>query len=303
VSRPKPNLFIVGAPKCGTTAWVEYLGSHPDIFFPERKEPSFFCPDLLPDQRVQTLEDYLALFADAGTASVAGEASPTYLRSEEAPGRIAKFDPQAKILIFLREQEEFLPSLHNQLVYNGEEPVADFETAWRLSGQRRRDEVPASCNDLRLLDYKAAGRFSEQVERYFGHFPPEQILVFQFRDWVSRPRDAYLAILKFLGLSDDGRTDFPPVNEARRRRTNLFVKLVNAPPPGALRLAATLKRLTGASSLGVARKLREIGSRPGYSSGISQQLRDEIHSLYADDNRRLEQRLWRAPARKRLQDA
>ena len=95
MSRPKPNLFIVGAPKCGTTAWVEYLGSHPDIFFPERKEPSFFCPDLLPDQRVQTLEDYLALFADAGTASVAGEASPTYLRSEEAPGRIARTSGRA----------------------------------------------------------------------------------------------------------------------------------------------------------------------------------------------------------------
>jgi len=34
-ARPRPNLFIVGAPKCGTTAWVEYLRTHPDIFFPE----------------------------------------------------------------------------------------------------------------------------------------------------------------------------------------------------------------------------------------------------------------------------
>ena len=25
-----PNLFIVGAPKCGTTAWVEYLRTHPE---------------------------------------------------------------------------------------------------------------------------------------------------------------------------------------------------------------------------------------------------------------------------------
>jgi hypothetical protein len=299
----KPNLFIVGAPKCGTTAWVEYLGSHPEIFFPERKEPSFFCPDLLPEQRVQSLEDYLALFADAGAASVVGEASPTYLRSEEAPRRIAQFDPKAKILIFLREQEDFLPSLHNQLVYNGEEPIEDFETAWRRSGKRRRDEVPASCNDLRLLDYKAAGRFREQVERYFAYFPPEQILVFQFRDWVAHPRDAYLAIFEFLGLQDDGLTDFPPVNEARSRRTQLFVKLVNAPPPGALRLAAMLKRLTRKSSLGVARKLREIGSRPGYSSGISPQLRDEIRGMYADDNRRLEHRLWWAPAPSDLQDA
>lgn len=35
----KPNLFIVGAAKCGTTAWVNYLASHPDIFFAKVKEP------------------------------------------------------------------------------------------------------------------------------------------------------------------------------------------------------------------------------------------------------------------------
>ena len=45
-SGPRPNLFIVGAPKCGTTAWVEYLRTHPDIFFPEIKEPHYFATDL-----------------------------------------------------------------------------------------------------------------------------------------------------------------------------------------------------------------------------------------------------------------
>jgi hypothetical protein len=40
MSSPKPNLFIVGAPKCGTTEWVHYLKSHLDICFPDRKEPA-----------------------------------------------------------------------------------------------------------------------------------------------------------------------------------------------------------------------------------------------------------------------
>jgi hypothetical protein len=35
----KPNFFIVGAPKCGTTALSEYLRSHPDVFFSSPKEP------------------------------------------------------------------------------------------------------------------------------------------------------------------------------------------------------------------------------------------------------------------------
>jgi Sulfotransferase domain len=296
VDRVEPNLFIVGAPKCGTTAWVEYLGSHPDIFFPARKEPSFFCPDLLPRQRVQTLDEYLALFAGSGDPKIVGEASPTYLRSEQAPRRIAEFNPAAKILIFLRDQEDFLPSLHNQLVFNGEEPIDDFEKAWRLSGKRRREDVPEACNDLRLLDYRTAGRFGEQVDRYFGSFPAHQIRLFHFRDWVAHPRAVYLEILGFLGLADDGRGDFRPINEARQRRTNFFVKLVNAPPPGGLMLVSILKRLTGSSSLGLAHKLREIGARPGYSSVISDELRQEIRDLYAEDNCRLLPRQWRAPA-------
>jgi len=28
----KPNLFIVGAPKCGTTSLYEYLRTHPAVF-------------------------------------------------------------------------------------------------------------------------------------------------------------------------------------------------------------------------------------------------------------------------------
>ena len=32
--KKKPNLFIVGAPKCGTTFLYQYLKKHPDIYFP-----------------------------------------------------------------------------------------------------------------------------------------------------------------------------------------------------------------------------------------------------------------------------
>ena len=42
----KPNLFIVGAPKCGTSSMYDYLAQHPDIYMSERKEPRFFGSDL-----------------------------------------------------------------------------------------------------------------------------------------------------------------------------------------------------------------------------------------------------------------
>lgn len=208
----KPNLFIVGAPKCGTTAWVHYLKSHPDIFFPGIKEPHFFSPDMPKPEGFNNFtseERYLALFARSGNAPIVGEGSVRYLQSEEAAQNIRRFNPDAKIIIFVRDQEDYLPSLHNQLVFNKDECITDFETAWRLSGKRDRTNISAQCRSPKFLDYVAAGAFSMQVERFFKEFPDEQIRVFHFRDWSRNPRATYLEILDFLGVPDDGRREFP----------------------------------------------------------------------------------------------
>ena len=41
---PRPNFFIVGTAKSGTSSLAKYLGQHPDIFMPPwHKEPAFFA--------------------------------------------------------------------------------------------------------------------------------------------------------------------------------------------------------------------------------------------------------------------
>ena len=71
----KPDFFIVGAPKCGTTALFRYLTAHPAVFIPEIKEPNYFCTDLPMDGRVATLNEYEALFSSAQPHALTGEAS------------------------------------------------------------------------------------------------------------------------------------------------------------------------------------------------------------------------------------
>ena len=60
----KPNLFIVGAPKCGTTFLYHYLKKHSDIYFPEFKEPHFFGSDLIRRNGAYhlSLDEYCNLF-------------------------------------------------------------------------------------------------------------------------------------------------------------------------------------------------------------------------------------------------
>ena len=84
---PRPNFFIVGAPKAGTSTLHAWLREHPQVFVPEVKEPDYFTHQAIEAQglyygetdSVRSAEAYSALFADAGAATAIGEASVSYL--------------------------------------------------------------------------------------------------------------------------------------------------------------------------------------------------------------------------------
>lgn len=287
----KPNLFIVGAGKCGTTAWHKYLRTHPDIYFSEMKEPTYFGFDLPRMRLVTSLPEYESLFARGRGAKFAGEASGLYLYSTTAAQAISEYNPDAKILLFLRPQEYFLPSVHHQLLYRFAECIEDFETAWRLSGNRPPETISKHWNEPRLLDYRAWGDFLTQVGRFMDFFPREQILVIDFDTWTSDPRSTYLQILDFLGLEDDGRRDFPRVNEAKTYRIKWLGRLLAHPPPiveGVMRL---LRKLAGRSALGIGERASNLIAARGYRTHISPELREEIRRCYESDNRLLDRRL------------
>jgi len=291
----KPGLFIVGAPKCGTTAWVKYLGEHPRIAFSRVKEPHYFAVDLPGFREVESEREYEALFPDAGDGPILGEASVLYLYSKTAAEEIRKYNPDARILILLRAQEDYLPSWHQQLLYTFQEKIEDFGEAWRLSGQRRPESIPATCKEPSLLDYKALGRFHEQVARFLTHFPRSQVRVLRFEEWTRNPRDAYLDVLSFLGLEDDGRTDFRPVNEAKRHRSDVLGRVLQFPPKllvGPIKLVKTVLRK---DSLGLADAITKL-NRKRDRKAIEPQLKDEIRAFYREDNRLLD----RLPTRQEL---
>ena len=77
-----PNFIIVGAMKAATTSLASYLGSHPQIFMCEPKEPSFFSRD---DPGIKEFEAYESLFADAQGIAI-GEASTDYTKAPTIRG-------------------------------------------------------------------------------------------------------------------------------------------------------------------------------------------------------------------------
>src|SRR5438093_1590857 len=109
-----PTFFIVGAPRCGTTALYTYLRQHPDLFLPENKEPHFFGSDLYHPGFVRNLDEYLSLFLEAGNKKRAGEASVWYLYSRNAAAEIMAFCPSARIIAMLRNPVDMMYSNYCQ---------------------------------------------------------------------------------------------------------------------------------------------------------------------------------------------
>lgn len=286
-SEPLPNLFIVGAPKCGTTAWAEYLGSHPDIFFPKYKDHCYFAHDLPNFRLTRSAAEYAAQFEARGSARIVGEASAMYLFSKAAAAAIHAHNPDARILIFLRDQEEYLPSLHNQFLREFAEEIEDFESAWRLSGRRPKETIPPACLEPSTLDYAAMGRFAEQVERYVTRFPPERIRVIRFSEWTADPRHTYLGILDFLGLQDDGRTCFAPVNPGTSYRSRRLARWLTQPPPLARTIARVIRAFPFGHRFALAARRFGLRDRRGYPEVANSQLRDDIRQHFAENNRRL----------------
>ncbi len=204
-ARPEPNFFIIGAAKAGTTSLYEYLRQHPDVFMPEDKEPWFFSdlPDPAPSSASRyTLDTYLDLFANAGTAKAIGEASVSYLPSAAAAQRIHERYPDARIILALRNPADRVYSWYSFLCQWGIEPGLSFEEA--LADEDRRIAVAlehrTSWYADELILYYQFGLISRHIEPWVARFPRHQIHVLLFDDLKKRPVETTQKVFEFLGV-------------------------------------------------------------------------------------------------------
>jgi hypothetical protein len=215
----RPTFFIVGAPKSGTTALDTYLAEHPLIHMARPKEPHYFATDLPRYRDVSTEADYLRLFDTRGRKTLGGDASVFYLYSKDAIRLIKAFDPKAKLIAMLRNPVDIVHSFHSQLLFGGDEEIKSFAEAWNASAARKLGKrIPKHCRARELLYYDEIALLGEQLERVLSVFPREQVHLVFFEDFTADAGREYRRVLEFLGVADDGRTDFPRVNANRRHR-------------------------------------------------------------------------------------
>jgi hypothetical protein len=228
----KPDFFIVGAPKCGTTSMYEYLKQHPEIFMPEKiKEPHFFCTDFETPFYIRDLNIYLAIFSDAINEKRIGEASVWYLYSRRAAQEIKKFCPLARIIIMLRNPVDTLYSLHSQFLFTGNENITDFENAINAEADRKNGKrIPSSQYPVEFLFYREFVKYSEQVKRFLDIFPKKNILIIFFEEFKNDTARIYRETLRFLDVNEDFQPDFKVYNPHKRARIKILKRFIEYPP-------------------------------------------------------------------------
>ncbi len=280
-----PDFFIVGAPKCGTTSLASWLRRHPEVYIPHLKEPNFYNTDI-EISRVGSARAYRRLFrrADAHHRAV-GEASATYLLSRVAIPTIEQVYDGAKYIVMLRNPVDMAYSLYLQNIRSGREKLLSFRDAWnRYAGRSAND--PREPGYSILLDYRNACRLGEHMQFMMEIVAGERILVLSFDDLRSDPRKVYLDVLRFLGVPDDGRNDFP-----RENRGAVY------PSAGIARLFAAvhaLRRRLPIPPLGTNLLERAAGavSREGYPR-LDEEMREEMRAHFRSDVEKLERLLGR----------
>ena len=223
-----PNFFIIGAPKCGTTAIAKFLESHSKVFISNPKETHFFSKDIKIGD-IKSLKKYLSIFDDAQEEHIAvGEASTFYLYSKVAVKNILDFNPSAKHIVMLRNPLTMVTSYHAEMCWSGLENIEKFDDAWQARCSNKNDArgVGYACKDPSLLQYDAVCKLGEQVNRLLQIVDKTNVLFVIMDDLKADPAWECRRILDFLGVCIDVEHRLEIFNTSKRPRSALLREII-----------------------------------------------------------------------------
>jgi len=223
----KPNFFIVGGTKCGTTNISYYLNEHPQAFVSELNEPYYFCKSDVPKnfERASMIKDektYLSLFKKAKNHKAIGEASSVYLHCPHAASEIRKTFPDSKIIISLRNP---IQRAHSNYFSN---KFMNFDNSENRSLSEILDVHEKQIKDKEFFIYNILepGFYSKHIKRYQECFLKDNIKIIIFEEYIKNTIPTITSILSFLGI--DETIDFSEQSKGAYRvpKNNVSKKII-----------------------------------------------------------------------------
>lgn len=282
MEKVRPNFFIAGAAKSGTTSLWRYLIQHPDVFMPSDfryKEPSYFCDTY----GIKNLDQYLSLFSGVTTEKMIGEASGAYLTSQKNPIRIKRMIPDAKFIIVLRNPADRAYSLYNWMTREGYEWICSFEKALEAEmTDRYGNDQFKNSNPQYYYNYLYfhSGLYSHQIQRYFDNFRRDQFCFVLFDELKNDIKATVRKVFAFLGVDDMFVPSFGVYNKGAAPYSvslQFFLKQ---------ELARLLRRLHVPHREKIVFRLMDLNTRLGKPPPMKEETRSILIERYAKDIQR-----------------
>lgn len=211
----KPNLFLVGVPRAGTTSLYEYLKQHPEVFMSEIKGPNFFGEEKnesFPEFH-KNGKKYLFLFKKVRNEKKIGDASHLF-SSKIAPKQIKKFNSKSKIIIILRNPIEVVMSYYNSEMISNKKNIINI---------LKNKDKPAQI----MLDNL---KYTKNIKKYLDIFDWENTYIIIFEEFVKNPKKEFSKLCKFLGINQNFKQDFKIHNPSRKTKNKWIIKILDFLP-------------------------------------------------------------------------
>ena len=237
-----PNLFIVGAPKCGTTSMFDFLVQHKEVAYGIHKEPHFFNEDHPEYRHATNLEHYLSFFDQEQSCRYVLDASTNYFYSRAAISGILRFNDRSKIMVMLRNPIDLVVSLHSHFLFKQSETIEKLEQAWESGALRERaPEFVKKHPYPGHLSYQEAGQLGKYYLQILEVVPREQLLTVFFDDIVATPKEVIKSVCEFLELDFGPDPQFLKSNQKQNVYSRRLNKWMFYPPPWLKKLKSRLK--------------------------------------------------------------
>lgn len=227
----KPNLILAGVTRAGTTSLHHYLGQHPEIYLPRKKELHFFNVD----ENFQNSNFFVRHLGRYNGESVFGDFTPLYMckgllyesvsgrayfsAEDSAVRRIARTIPDTKIIITLR---------HPYYRY-----ISQFVKNYAQGKFGDNIEVK-TINDMKMLrsgsidkdNFLYFNQYDIHLAEVLENFPTDNVSVSIFEEWTENPYEYCREIFRFLKVDENILVDAHLVqNSAKVYRNSIGSRL------------------------------------------------------------------------------
>ncbi len=209
---PRVDLIGIGVQKAATTWLFSNLTDHPDVGMaiagrPTRKEQNFF------NRHYERGFRWYDENFEAGRLN--SEFSVLYFHDANVPGRLHRYNPDARLLLCLREPAARAYSHHRHEFRRGR-LTADRYDFWSA--------LPANPS------YLEQGLYATHLRRWLELFPLEQIHVVLHDDVIEQPEEVIAGVYAFAGVETTFRSPSlrAKVNGPVKVRSELAAKALSA---------------------------------------------------------------------------